>query len=41
VVGLPNNSIAEELDDKEPGWKISGKYVSRAFIVSSSQKISR
>lgn len=31
VVGLgPNgDKIAEELDQKEPGWKISGKYVSR------------
>lgn len=28
VVGLPSNAIADELDEKEPGWKISGKYVS-------------
>lgn len=28
VVGLPSDDIAKELDEKEPGWKISGKYVS-------------
>lgn len=28
VVGLPSNEIADELDKNEPGWKISGKYVS-------------
>lgn len=26
VVGFPNPEIAEKLDEKEPGWKISGKY---------------
>jgi len=26
VVGFPENRIADELDVKEPGWKISGKY---------------
>ena len=29
VVGLPDPFIAERLDVEEPGWKISGKYVSR------------
>ncbi len=26
VVGFQENRIADELDEKEPGWKISGKY---------------
>ncbi|KAF8478797.1 DUF89-domain-containing protein [Gautieria morchelliformis] len=26
VVGLPDQSIAERLDQEEPGWKITGKY---------------
>jgi len=28
VVGLESDEIAERLDKEEPGWKISGKYVS-------------
>lgn len=29
VVGLESDALAEKLDKEEPGWKISGKYVSR------------
>jgi hypothetical protein len=32
VVGLPSNEIADKLDETEPGWKISGKYVSKNSI---------
>ena len=32
VVGLESDEIAEKLDKEEPGWKISGKYVS--FLVA-------
>lgn len=28
VVGLESDAMAEKLDKEEPGWKISGKYVS-------------
>ena len=28
VVGLESDEVAERLDNDEPGWKISGKYVS-------------
>ena len=28
VVGLESDEFAEKLDKEEPGWKISGKYVS-------------
>jgi hypothetical protein len=28
VVGIPSG-VGEKLDEEEPGWKISGKYVSR------------
>lgn len=31
VVGLEDDEIAEKLDQTEPGWKISGKYVSPAL----------
>ena len=31
VVGLESNAIGERLDKEEPGWKISGKYVSYMF----------
>lgn len=34
VVGLPDEEIAERLDKEEPGWKISGKYVSSRFFSS-------
>lgn len=27
VVGLESDEFAEKLDEQEPGWKISGKYV--------------
>jgi hypothetical protein len=27
VVGIPSG-VGEKLDEEEPGWKISGKYVS-------------
>lgn len=28
VVGFESDEIADNLDKEEPGWKISGKYVS-------------
>jgi damage-control phosphatase, subfamily III len=31
VVGLESDETAERLDKEEPGWKISGKYVSHLF----------
>jgi hypothetical protein len=35
VVGLgpKGDEIAEKLDETEPGWKISGKYVSRVLAL--------
>jgi hypothetical protein len=30
-LGLDGDDVAERLDKEEPGWKISGKYVSRSF----------
>lgn len=33
VVGFESNTLAEKLDKEEPGWKISGKYVS-SFLFS-------
>jgi len=33
VVGLESDELAERLDKEEPGWKISGKYVSAFLIV--------
>jgi hypothetical protein len=30
VVGIESNALADRLDKEEPGWKISGKYVSLA-----------
>ena len=35
VVGLDNDDVASKLDDEEPGWKISGKYVCIYFLYSS------
>jgi hypothetical protein len=35
VVGLESNAMAERLDKEEPGWKISGKYVSRARLIGT------
>ena len=32
VVGLPSNELADKLDKEEPGWKISGKYVSKYLL---------
>jgi hypothetical protein len=34
VVGLESDELAESLDKEEPGWKISGKYVSRIASLS-------
>jgi hypothetical protein len=34
VVGLESDEMAEKLDKEEPGWKISGKYVSPSFSSS-------
>ena len=34
VVGLESDEIAEKLDQEEPGWKISGKYVRIFFSIS-------
>jgi hypothetical protein len=31
VVGIPSG-VGEKLDEEEPGWKISGKYVSRLVL---------
>ena len=31
VVGFESDEIAEKLDKDEPGWKISGKYVSNGL----------
>ena len=28
---MPSNEMAQKLDDTEPGWKISGKYVGIFF----------
>ena len=33
VVGLESDEIAERLDKEEPGWKISGKYVSSLVLI--------
>lgn len=46
VVGLgtEGDQIAEKLDESEPGWKISGKYVSGAFVwalLSINEELSR
>lgn len=43
VVGLESNAMADRLDKEEPGWKISGKYVSRARILlpTKSHSLSR
>jgi damage-control phosphatase, subfamily III len=32
VVGFEDDELAERLDKEEPGWKISGKYVSWLII---------
>lgn len=32
VVGLEGDETAERLDKEEPGWKISGKYVSSLIL---------
>jgi len=39
VVGLESDEIAEKLDKEEPGWKISGKYVSSSILIVSSSSI--
>jgi hypothetical protein len=39
VVGLESDETAERLDKEEPGWKISGKYVSRFAFVNMSNGI--
>jgi hypothetical protein len=31
VVGIPNG-VGEKLDEDEPGWKISGKYVGSCLL---------
>jgi hypothetical protein len=33
VVGLESDETAERLDKEEPGWKISGKYVSSLIVI--------
>lgn len=33
VVGLSSDDIGERLDEEEPGWKISGKYVSKPVYI--------
>jgi hypothetical protein len=33
VVGLESDETAERLDKAEPGWKISGKYVSSLILI--------
>jgi len=33
VVGLESDETAERLDKEEPGWKISGKYVSSLILI--------
>jgi hypothetical protein len=33
VVGLESDDTAERLDKEEPGWKISGKYVSSLILI--------
>jgi len=33
VVGLESDEMAEKLDKEEPGWKISGKYVSLFVLI--------
>lgn len=35
VVGL-SSGVGERLDEEEPGWKISGKYVSRSSMSTPS-----
>ncbi len=39
VVGLESDETAEKLDKEEPGWKISGKYVSSFVPIVSSSSI--
>jgi hypothetical protein len=39
VVGLEDDEMAEKLDKEEPGWKISGKYVSLFILAFSSRSI--
>jgi hypothetical protein len=33
VVGLESDELAERLDKEEPGWKISGKFVSSLILI--------
>ena len=35
-VGLESDEVAERLDKEEPGWKISGKYVSAFCVIHDS-----
>jgi hypothetical protein len=35
VVGIPSG-VGEKLDEEEPGWKISGKYVSTSHYFTGT-----
>lgn len=39
VVGLESDAVAERLDKEEPGWKISGKYVSILLQLSKKNEL--